>query len=672
MGGASRLAGGLDFVSDLGVIAFAAWTLIAYVGMATGAKVILLVAVWLATIPFLAILLVALARRSSDPPVRERVLAASLIPIASSQARRLLIATLAAGLAASVLAAIAASEIWVLVWAGVFLPIALAVVMGPARSEDGRAESVPAPDWPAHAFAAGAGLVFAAMSLFISRADGDDPFYVNRATGTAQLNRIPVRDIIFTNEQVGPISGTGLPVETFSPLQGAIGRLIDVHAASVAYYLTPPLMTFFATWALWRLLRLWAPRHLVLCFALGCAYWVFSAETRLAAGSYFLTRMWQGKVVFVAWLVMTIYVFLTRWLAKRDAAGAVLLLAAGVSSIGLTGSAGFIAPFVFAAGGVALLIRRDWRGLPAVLTAAAIPVVVALVAAQKYPLTHLDAEGPLGKSPYVPTSEFFHNIYGVGVLAAVGLLALCAAPWLARLGPAAALTTGIAVVSVVLLAPFVLPTLNDVSGLGRILSRTLWVAPLPAIVGLLAAVPVAQLVGHVGRLRVLPRRLAAAAPAVLVAALLVVFGHPLWLSLGGNSIWVREPGWKTGQKALADTWAILRRYDGSGPILADERIMRAISLVTVRPKAVDARRFYARLLPEPRQRIFDRLALTHFVAEEEPIPARGRVLRALADLRVDLVCVRSSKEPVIREVETMADYRKAFEVREIVCFRRRA
>jgi hypothetical protein len=185
-------------------------------------------------------------------------------------------------------------------------------------------------------------------------------------------------------------------------------------------------------------------------------------------------------------------------------------------------------------------------------------------------------------------------------------------------------------------------------------------------------VPVLQLVSGPGRVPVLPRRFATAAPAVLVAGLLVVFGHPLWLSLGGNSMWVRHPTWKTGQKNLADARAVLRRYDGADPILADERIMRAISLVTVRPKAVNARRFYARLLPEPRHRIWDRIALTRFAGAEEPIPSRQRVVRALTDLRVGLVCVRSSKEGVIREVETIADYRKAFEVREIVCFRRQA
>jgi hypothetical protein len=508
------------------------------------------------------------------------------------------------------------------------------------------------------------------MSLFIRRADGDDPFYVNRATGTAELNRIPVRDIIFTDEAVAPVSGTGLPVDSFSAFQGALGRFVDIHAASVAYYVTPPLMTFFATWALWRLLRSWAPRHVVLCFALGCTYWLFSAQTRLAAGSFFLTRMWQGKVIFVAWLVLTTYVFLTRWLTQRDALGAVLLLAAGVSSIGMTGSAAFVAPLIFAAGGIPLLARREWRGLPVLLAAAAIPVVVAFVAAQKYPLTHLTEESAAREARYLATSWYFDRVFGVGVLAAVGLIAVWAAPWLARSGPAARLTSGAAVVLLVLLGPSVLPTIDDVSGLGGTLRRSLWVVPFPAMVGLLAAVPVLQLLGGLARAPLLPRRLAVATPAVLVAGLLAAFGHPLWISLDGHSMWVGEPTWKTGPRALADTWAILRLYDGRDPILAEESIMRSISLVTVRPKAVNARRFYARLTPEPRQRTRNRLALTRFVMGEEPTPSRQQVLRALSDLRVGLVCVRQSKEPVIREVETIGNFREAFQVRGLVCFRR--
>jgi hypothetical protein len=98
--------------------------------------------------------------------------------------------------------------------------------------------------------------------------------------------------------------------------------------------------------------------------------------------------------------------------------------------------------------------------------------------------------------------------------------------------------------------------------------------------------------------------------------------------------------------------------------------MAAIALVTVQPKAVDARRYYAKLTPEPLQRIRERLWLTDFVRGAEERPSRRKVRRALSDLRVGLVCVRNSLPTVIREVELTGRYREAFRVRELVCLRR--
>jgi hypothetical protein len=656
----SGLGRALDFLSDLGVLAFAVWTLIAYVGMVTQARVSVLVPVWLATVPILAAILVALSRRNDGRVARERH-GPVRVPRLLLQHRRFVVgAALGAGLSAAILAAVGPSVLWPVAWLGAVVVIALAVGFGRLRSElPERARR--AIRWPAAAFAVLVGLGFAAMSLFLNDPSLDDAFYVNRAVGTAQLNRIPVRDIIFTDEQVPAISGTGLPVDTFSALEGASGHFIGIHGASVAYYIVPPLMTFFATWALWRLLRSWAPRSLLLCFALGCTYWLFSAHSNLTPGSYFLTRMWQGKVIFVAWLIPTTYVLLTRWLSRQDALTAVLLLAAGVSSIGLTASASFVAPLLFGTAAVPLFARRDWRGLPILAVSAAIPFVVGFVAAQNYSITLLTVRD-------LSTTWYFHQVFGLNVVAGLSMIGLLAAPWLTRSGPAARLASGITLVAILLLAPGVLPTLNDVTDLTTLLRRTLWIIPLPAMVGLLGAVSIAQL-GRLAEVRGVHRRLIAAAPALLVAAPLVAFGHPLWTSSTGDSLWTSRPTWKTDEKVLTNAGAILDRYQGSEPILASPQVMGAIALLTVRPKAVNARGLYARLLPEPASRIRHRLLLTRFVIGEEPGVPPQQIRRALSDLRVGLVCVRRSKRDVISELMAIGNYRAAFRVRGRTCFR---
>jgi hypothetical protein len=97
--------------------------------------------------------------------------------------------------------------------------------------------------------------------------------------------------------------------------------------------------------------------------------------------------------------------------------------------------------------------------------------------------------------------------------------------------------TGIAVIAVVLLAPFVIRALNEVSGLtgSRALQRTLWMIPFPALVGLLAAFPLFAVVDRFSKLRGRGlRELVPFAPALVCAALLVGFDHPLWLGPAGS------------------------------------------------------------------------------------------------------------------------------------------
>lgn len=649
-------------MSDLGVLAFATWTFIAWAGMATEARVSLLVPIWLATVPLLGVGLAILNRRRNEGPRPKRAVGAEEAEAGTPLARRLVIATLAGVFVAAILAGAAPGAPWPVIWIGAFVAVVVAVALGRLGSQE---EERPSrlPGWSAHAFAALTGLVFAGMSLFINRPNGDDTFYVSRAVGTAQLNRIPVRDIVFTYEQVGPISGAGLPVDSFSALVGAGARFVGIHGASAAYYVSPPLMTFLATWALWRVIRSWAPRNVVLCFAVGAVYWIFSAQSALTPGSYFLNRMWQGKVIFVAWMVMTAYVLMTRWLRQRDAATAVLLLAAGVGSIGMTASAAFVAPLLFSVAMLPLLVRRDWRGLPILLGAAAIPLLAGFIATRLYPVELLVIKE-------LSNSYYFHEVFGWGFVAAVSLIGLCAAPWLARSGTAAALTASCALVAVFIMAPRLLPTLNDVTDLTSVLRRTLWIVPLPALVGLLGAIPVVQVLRRLAGRPVLIRRLAVAAPALLVAGLLVAFGHPVWISWRfGNSMWEARPTWKIHERQLKSARAILSHYHGTDAILVEEPIMHTIALITVRPKVVNARSFYARLAPERRQRTRYRLSLTRFVEGRGPKPSHERVQHALSDLRVGLVCVEESKPLIIREVETFG-YREAFRVRRLVCLRR--
>jgi hypothetical protein len=650
----NRVGVALDFVSDWAVFCFASWTLFAYLGMITGARVSLLTPLWLVTIPFLAALLIVLQRRSrpsegarpseaAAPPARERG--------QDGRQRRLFIAAILAGLVAGALAAHPGNLPWAVVWIPALITAAATVLAGKLRS-DAPAIVAEKTAWPADLFAAGVGVMFAAMSLVVSRGNADDAFYVNRATATRQLNHIPVLDVIFTHEQVARAGGAGLPNDSYSALQGAVARLVGVQAPSVSYFVFPPVFTFLATWAVWRLIRAWAPRYVWLCFALASVFWVWSAQYPLTSGSYFLSRIWQGKVALVAWLVPALYVYLTRWVGKRDALTAVLLLAAGICGVGLTGSATFVLPLVVLAAVVPLVVRLEWPKLPVPLATAAIPFGIGIFLILRYPLNE-----SIGTEGLPSQAWFYHQVVGSGLVGTVAALGLWAAPWIARSGPPQRVAAGLVVVFAVLIAPIAITLLSDVSGLTGTLRRVLWIAPFPALVGLLVAMPVAQRFG-----RWLPVGATAAACALLVA-----FGTPLWLNLAGQSMLHYPPRWHVDR--VHTLRAILAHYDGHGLILAEPGLMLGLSIVTAEPKAVNARTHYlehTRLSPE---QMAARITLTDFISKAHPRPTAA-VRRALAYLDVGLVCAAENKRRFVPAVENLGPFKRAFKAGGEVCLER--
>jgi hypothetical protein len=243
---------------------------------------------------------------------------------------------------------------------------------------------------------------------------------------------------------------------------------------------------------------------------------------------------------------------------------------------------------------------------------------------------------------------------GAAVVGAIAAIGIWAAPWFARAGPAQRLTSALALLFALLTVPGMMILLNHATGLTGTLRRVLWIVPFPALVALLAAIPLA---------RALPR-VAPAAAALAVAALLVVLGQPLW-TLSGHRLWDYPPHWKIWGASRAR--AVLARYEGSGPILARSGLMQAIAIITVEPKAVNARSLYLRRTHETRKGINERLVLTRFIDRRRPLPSEDAVKSALANLHVGLVCVKEGDLDLVPIVERLGPYREAFATNEETC-----
>ena len=267
----SPVARVVDFLSDWGVVGFAAWTLLCYLAMLAHAPVSRITVVWLCVLPLLGF---GLHRLRSRAPAAAEPFRTSRVDRHVARVPRafwVAVSVLCAGVA-GYLAALRVDHTWLPPWLLAIACVAVAACVAARRPPRGAVR----PPWSADLIVVAIALGLAALSLLVFTTDGDDPYYVNRAVAVAQLDIVPTHDVVFTHQAVAPIAGAGLPLGTLSVLQGALARLVGVSAGSVAYYATPPVGTFLAVWGLWRLLRSWAPRRALACLVLGCVYLLFS------------------------------------------------------------------------------------------------------------------------------------------------------------------------------------------------------------------------------------------------------------------------------------------------------------------------------------------------------------------------------------------------------------
>ncbi|WP_067803785.1 DUF6077 domain-containing protein [Actinomadura formosensis] len=636
--GGSGQAGGtratrlVDGVTDGAVLGFAAWTLLYHLGLLVHPPTWSLLVLWLLCGCALGALY-AFRRGWWARPLRpDRPRSAAKAP-----PRTLAVVAVVAGVAAGTCAGLHESGVpWWCAWAPGLMSIAASAAWLLRRPEAhaGTPDGGPGAPAPAAgrdetrwgtplALLTGAG--FAVASLFIVNPDGDDAYFVSRSVATAATGEIPLKDVIFTPGTSGPIAGEP-PVSSIEVLAGAVARVLGIPAASFVWYLLLPLVTFLAIWALWRLVRAWAPRRAALCFAVGAAYLLWTGASAASLGSFHLLRMWQGKAVLASVLVPLLFVYLTRWAERRTRADLALLAAAGVAAAGLTSSAAFVVPLVAGAAAVALAAAGRVRAAAGTCAAMAYPIASGLVVM----LLHEDTS-VVGTVHDAPGSWRW-----VLLQATLGVIAGCAlwlAPWTARRGVPALIVTGVAATLTLLILPGVLTAAAHASGAGQVLWRTMWLVPAPALIGLAAAIriPLGARRGPV------PAALAAVPAAALVTAF-VAGGVPVWSKAAGSTV-ASRPSWKVSAVAVGTSRDVLDLAGPGSLVLMPTGYMRAVPLLTTRTQAVNPNGHYLKLLPLPAQMIRDRQVLSEAVRTPHgEKPDAGAVKAALQRTGVDVAC----------------------------------
>lgn len=659
----------IDGVTNFAVVAFAIWTLVYDAGLLSGLDTSVLLLLWVALLAIAGAVLLGLRTRRGPagrvPAARARSAAAS--DAVHPRWRRHLAATsVIAGMAAAVAVGMhSAGAAWRWTW---LLGLLSVLATGAAVLMRKEGPGLSAPIRPPTAARTEAGSILALcvaagaaiFSLYVVRPDGDDAYFISRSVWAAEHGRIPVRDILFTNQAVGAQAGEP-PVASIEVLNGSLARLLGVHAASFTYYIALPVATFIAVWATWMLIRRWAPRRPVLCFAVAMAYLLLSGVSGASFGSFHLVRMWQGKAAFVSIMVPLLYAYLTEWAEHRSRRPLGLVLAAGVAAVGLSSTAVMIVPLVIvAAAGPLLLTGRIKAALGAGL-ALIYPLAAGLVVAVLYPV-------PASASVVMPPATVWAWVMLSGVLGGVGGAALWLSPWLSRRDIPALITSGIAVTATALLVPGVLALISNVTGAGVVSWRLLWLVPGPVLVGLLAAAPIPAVWPEAARWLA---PVVSALPALALCALVLAAGVPVWSYQNGHATVARHPSWKYDALSLTLARDMLRADHRPGYVLSTQRIMSAVPLITTRIRAVDPRDYYLNSagLSVSRGFVTPRRLLTRMAGGVLPMPSEAAVRTALARVDVGYVCVWRANTAALSLLE-QAGYSPVAHFRSLQCLAR--
>ncbi len=649
-----RLTRSLDGLTHFAVLAFAAWTLVYDVGLAAHLGTTWLLVMWALCA---AAIVVGLARFRATAVSQAVPEPAPLEGPLPARRHALAIAGVVLGIGAGLAAGLHPLGLpWV--WTPL-LGLASAVSGGAwLLSGDTKRVHTPVPGEAPLAGSVLAACVASAaaiFSLYIVRPTPDDIYYLSRSVWTAQHGQIPVRDILFTNQMIKPIAAEP-PISSIEVLDGALARMLGIPAATVTYEIALPVLTFIAVWAVWLLIRRWAPGRYALCFIAAMVYLAWTGGGA-SFGAYHLGTMWEGKAAFVSLMVPLLYFYLTDWAENRTRRGLVLVIASGVAAAGLSSAAVYVGPLITAAVAVPLLFNRMFKEALGTALSSAYPLAAGLVVAVRFPVTHVTS------IPFTAPMAWTWAMK-VGVVGAVGGVALWTAPWLARRGVPALIAVGIAGLAAVLMMPGVVGLLGGRLGISAVISRVLWVVPGPVLVGLLAAVPLP----FAERFRATGRMLTPI-PAGVLSAALVVSGIPVWSFQNGVTI-AAHPSWKVSAAWLKRAREVTRADHSRGDILSTWQLMETVPLFTATIRVVNPRSYYLHILPTAStQFIDDRQLLTALADGEAPLPSVAKVRAALTRVGVGYACVWHSHTSSIRLLET-AGFVRAARFGALQCLRR--
>lgn len=432
-------------------------------------------------------------------------------------------------------------------------------------------------------------LAAAVLTLWISRSDADDAFYIGVAAFANGHPGLPLmaQDPMF-GEPHWPIIFPSYRFTSYELLIAALARASGVHAADIAYRVLPPLAAGFVVLSTFFLARQLAPRRWLAIGVGTLLLGLILGECHRGAANFVFVRMFQGKAVYLSALLPLVYALMHRYACGEQSARDVLVLAcAQMAAIGLSNFAMLAAPMAAGTALCAVLLttpRAGWRRLlPAMLTLIVpLPYLVYVAIASK--------DGALVSGTPETAEMVWHSVFGEKQQYLVALLVLT--------GPAFARDTRdriwLAVPPLVLLAIFLNPFFAGL--ISRYLTtapvywRVTWCLPILAYLAWSFCLVFDRAVERFAI------RNAAAWMAPLLVLLVLLTGLPFNVLRPSN-----EVQWDFGQlKIPASELAVARAANALAPpgmsLAAPESVSFIVPMFEHHPRLVGVRNMYLQTL----------------------------------------------------------------------------
>ena len=499
-------------------------------------------------------------------------------------------------------------------------------------------------------------LLTAFLSLIMVRPDQDDVFLVNKSTWVAEHSEeLPERDTIFSDNSLPSQRPAGVQTSIGS-LIGAVSAHTPIKAAALTYFVWGPLIAALGVLSTWRLLRGLGARSPALATWAGTAFLIVDGEMHASFGNFFVGRSWQGKTVLLLLIIPMLWHHGANWGRTGSRKSLYIATLAGLAGVGLSSSAAFLVPAVaFTAVVVTSVEQQEPRRLlqssiistPAVLAGfytifsepQKIETAVGFIASIS-PKELLDS----GTEPI----EILRMVFNQGPIALIILICVLTS-WMTVKNRSARLVliAGPIVVFLGFFTPGILDVMNEIGDADAVAWRTLWILPVPAMVGLVLT---AQRAGIRG---------APVIASTILVATFLTFGTSILSSENRGAELVWPPTYDLPQPEQQSASRLIDITEPGGTVSGPENLDFSVSVMTTKVRSVNPRSAYlnGRHVNEE-FRADERFVLSRALETGRAEYGTESVENALRALEPDTVCLKNSNEEEIAGVLRNVGYKE--------------